>query len=158
VQVQKGFPNTVEPGDHALAGEKVCIQATTPMHASELFASMQARRICAAFVRTGFQVMGTPDLRTGVQQRHDLPRLQVNLAERRLSVELLAPGEEPAFEVVSGQRSPPTDRQGDSGVTALDRRVRRTRPTDAPPGVFEASDPEAVNDDGDEQNEATTID
>ncbi len=57
---KRGLRSTSSPAIHSLAGEKVCIQAMTPMHASSLLASMHARRICAALVRTGFQLMLTP--------------------------------------------------------------------------------------------------
>src|SRR3954447_26749848 len=54
-----GFVSTSSPAIHILAGEKVCIQAMTPMQASEVPASRQSRRMASASVSTGFQTTRT---------------------------------------------------------------------------------------------------
>ncbi len=54
-----GLRRASRPPIHILAGENVCIQATTPTHSSEEVASRQARRIASAVVSTGRQTRGT---------------------------------------------------------------------------------------------------
>src|SRR3954451_2479327 len=54
-----GLSRTSSPPIHILAGEKVCIHAMTPRHASEALASRQTRRMASASVSTGFQTTRT---------------------------------------------------------------------------------------------------
>src|SRR3954471_20832074 len=56
----RGLRSASNPPIHIFAGEKVCIQATTPMHSSDAVASRHARRIASAVVRTGRQTRRTP--------------------------------------------------------------------------------------------------
>ena len=46
VQMQQRLRSDLSPRIHILAGEKVCIQAMTPMHSSEVLASLSTRAIC----------------------------------------------------------------------------------------------------------------
>ena len=54
-----GVRSASSPVIHIFAGENVCIQVITPMHASSAFASSAARRIAAASVSTGFHTIRT---------------------------------------------------------------------------------------------------
>ena len=47
------------PAIHILAGEKVCIQAMTPMQASSALAASTAARMASRSLRTGFHTIGT---------------------------------------------------------------------------------------------------
>ena len=49
-----GFCSASSPEIHILAGEKVCIQAISPMQLSSLLASNIIRRIASAEVSTGW--------------------------------------------------------------------------------------------------------
>jgi hypothetical protein len=51
---RSGRLRTSSPEIHILAGENVCIQATTPTHAGAAFASRQSARIPSASVTTDF--------------------------------------------------------------------------------------------------------
>ena len=55
----RGLRSASRSAIHILAGENVCIQATTPMHWSDAVASRQARRIASAVVSTGRQTSRT---------------------------------------------------------------------------------------------------
>jgi len=54
-----GTSNASSPAIHILAGEKVCIQVTTPTHSSAAFASRMQRRMDDASSSTGFQTTET---------------------------------------------------------------------------------------------------
>ena len=54
-----GTRSASRPGIHILAGENVCIQATTPMQASAAVASRHTRRMASGVVTTGFQTTRT---------------------------------------------------------------------------------------------------
>jgi hypothetical protein len=56
----RGLRSASNPPIHIFAGEKVCIQATTPMHSSDAVASRHALRIASAVVRTGLQTRRIP--------------------------------------------------------------------------------------------------
>src|SRR4051812_29652902 len=49
-----GLRSASSPPIHILAGEKVCIQAITPVHESSALASSRTRRMAPASVSTGF--------------------------------------------------------------------------------------------------------
>ena len=50
---RSGFWRAVSPAIHIRAGENVCIQTTSPTHASAVFASRQSARIASGVVTTG---------------------------------------------------------------------------------------------------------
>ncbi len=56
---RSGLCSVLSPRIHILAGEKVCIQAMTPMHSSELLASLRIRAIESESVTTGTQRTST---------------------------------------------------------------------------------------------------
>ena len=57
-----GLRRSVSPPIHILAGENVCIQATTPTHVGEASASRRTAAIASGVVTTGFATIriGTP--------------------------------------------------------------------------------------------------
>ena len=93
-----GFRRTSSPAIHAFAGENVCIHAMTPMQWSCALASMQARRISAAPMRTGFQTRRTPISGPAFSRATISARLLGHLAQGLVAVKCLAAGQEPAFE------------------------------------------------------------
>jgi hypothetical protein len=56
---RNGLPSASSPLIHILAGEKVCIQAMTPMQASSARASRQVRRMASASFSTGLATTRT---------------------------------------------------------------------------------------------------
>jgi hypothetical protein len=55
-----GVRRASSPAIHIFAGEKVCIQAMTPIVSSAALASWQIRRIAAELVSTGFHTTVAP--------------------------------------------------------------------------------------------------
>ncbi len=53
-----GVFNASRPAIHILAGEKVCIQAISPMHCGSTFAAVTTRWMATGSVSTGFHSTG----------------------------------------------------------------------------------------------------
>ncbi len=53
----RGLRSTSSPVIHILAGENVCIQASTPTHAGSALASSMTWRMAPESVSTGFQMI-----------------------------------------------------------------------------------------------------
>ncbi len=68
-----GFCRTLSPPIHILAGEKVCIHATSPMHFGAAFASSITCRISSGVVSTGLKTTRTGMSASRVEPRGDLP-------------------------------------------------------------------------------------
>src|SRR5215207_8184790 len=56
---RKGFLSRLNPAIHILAGEKVCIQVTSPTQVCEEFASKHNSRMASGVVRTGLKTTWT---------------------------------------------------------------------------------------------------
>ena len=99
-----GFCSAPRPPIHIFAGENVCIQAITPTQrlcGVRLEADLPDR---LRALHDGLLHHADRDRRLGVERAGDLARVLVDLAERLLAVQLLAPGQEPDF--VRAQRFP----------------------------------------------------
>ena len=94
-----GLRRFVNPPIHILAGEKVCIQAMTPMHASDASAAASIRAISSGVVTTRWAT-----IRTGMSadsSRHSAIRRACSSTVRSdvRSVEVLAAGDEPGLQL-----------------------------------------------------------
>ena len=95
-----GLRRFVSPPIHILAGEKVCIQATTPMHASDASAAASIRAISSGVVTTGWAT-----IRTGMSadsSRHSAIRRACSstVSQSLRPVQMLAAGDEPGLQLV----------------------------------------------------------
>lgn len=77
----------------------MCIHAITPTHVVVAFASSATRRIEPALVADLLVHDGHRDLRLRVEAGGDLTCMRLDVPPRRLSVHLLAPGDEPDLEL-----------------------------------------------------------
>ena len=77
----------------------MCIQAITPTQASAAFASRHSRRIDSALVSTGLCTIRTGTASAASSASATCSGVLVDPAQRRLAVQLLAPGQEPDLEL-----------------------------------------------------------
>ena len=92
---RSGFCSEPSPPIHIFAGENVCIHATTPTQLRAAFASRQTCRIDSGLFDDGLVHDPNRNRRVGIERAGDLARMVVHLAERLVSIEILAPGQEP---------------------------------------------------------------
>ena len=103
-----GFWRAMRPGIHIRAGEKVCIQAMTPMQSGAAVASRKTARIASSVVTTGLGTIRTGMASAVVECAGDLGRVLGHRAERVVPVERLAAGDEPDLSVGQGLHPAPS--------------------------------------------------
>ncbi len=118
-----GFCSALSPAIHIFAGEKVCIHAITPTHASAAFASSATRRIESGLVATSVHTT-----RTGISACASRPAATsraccLDLPQRLLAVHLLAPGDEPDLEVSEHAQAPSLETSSSCAAVARDHQL-----------------------------------
>ena len=88
------------PRSTCVAGENVCIQATTPTQRRPLFASRMCRRIPSGSVTTGWWTIRTGIAATRSSAAASCARARRRPAQDLVAVERLAPGDEPDLQLV----------------------------------------------------------
>ena len=95
-----GLRRSVSPAIHILAGEKVCIQAMTPMQSGAGVRVAEHPRDRLGVETTGFATTRTGTAAGSSRQAAMTRACSADPVEDRLAVEMLAPGDEPDLEVL----------------------------------------------------------